>query len=195
MAILRVVKYGDKVLRTPTKEVVKFSSKIRKLVDDLLDTMYAQNGVGLAAPQVGESYRICVIDTSTGNEPLNPIVLINPKIVKRSGAIISREGCLSFPDAFIEVKRYKDIVVRAKDMRGKPFTIEATGGSLLARAIQHECDHLDGVLFIDHSVDVSQAETELEQKGLPAVDTKYLLDESELEKIIAEEQQSVPAEE
>ncbi len=83
MSIRKVVKYGENVLRTPAKEVHKVSQKIKVLVEDMLDTMYSQNGVGLAAPQIGESYRVFVIDVSTGNEPLNPIVFINPKIIKK----------------------------------------------------------------------------------------------------------------
>ncbi len=184
MAIRKVVQYGDKVLRTPTKEVHKISSKIQKLIDDLMDTMYAQNGVGLAAPQVGESYRIFVIDTSTGDEPLNPIVFVNPKIIKKSGATLSYEGCLSFPEAYTNVKRYAEVIVRAKDEKGRPFTIEAKDGSLLARAIQHEMDHLDGILFIDHSMNRFETNQELANKGLPPVDPEYLLDEAELEELL-----------
>ena len=184
MAIRKVVQYGDKVLRTPTKEVHKISSKIQKLIDDLMDTMYAQNGVGLAAPQVGESYRIFVIDTSTGDEPLNPIVFVNPKIIKKSGATLSYEGCLSFPEAYTNVKRYAEVIVRAKDEKGRPFTIEAKDGSLLARAIQHEMDHLDGILFIDYSMNRFETNQELANKGLPPVDPEYLLDEAELEELL-----------
>jgi len=184
MAIRKVVQYGDKVLRTPTKEVHKISSKIQKLIDDLMDTMYAQNGVGLAAPQVGESYRIFVIDTSTGDEPLNPIVFVNPKIIKKTGVTVSYEGCLSFPEAYTNVKRYAEVIVRAKDEKGRPFTIEAKDGSLLARAIQHEMDHLDGILFIDHSMNRFETNQELANKGLPPVDPEYLLDEAELEELL-----------
>ena len=99
MSIKKIVKYGDETLRRKSKEVSKVSKKIQTLVHDLLDTMYAQNGVGLAAPQIGENLRVFVIDVSTGNEPLNPMVFINPKIIKKSGACSSYEGCLSFPEA------------------------------------------------------------------------------------------------
>ena len=98
MTIKKVLKYGTPSLRQPSKEVHKVSKKIKDLVKDLLETMYAQNGVGLAAPQIGENYRIFVIDVSSGDEPLNPMVFINPKIIKKSGAFISSEGCLSFPE-------------------------------------------------------------------------------------------------
>lgn len=184
MAILKVIRYGDKILRTPAKEVHKISSKIQKLIDDLLDTMYDQNGVGLAAPQVGESYRVFVIDTSTGDEPLNPIVFVNPKIVKKTGAVRSKEGCLSFPDAYTEVRRYSDVIVRAKDEKGRPFSIEAKDGTLLCRAIQHEMDHLDGILFIDHAINRFLANDELAAKGLNPIDPEYLLEEEELDKLI-----------
>jgi len=181
MAVLKVVKYGDKVLRTPAKEVHKISKKVQKLVKDMLDTMYAQNGVGLAAPQVGESLRIFVIDTSSGDEPLNPIVFINPKIIKKSGAINSYEGCLSFPDAYINVRRYANVTVKALNENGRPFVMEANDGSLLARAIQHEFDHLEGVLYIDHSRNRFETDQVLNQSGLPPVQPEYLLDEQELE--------------
>ena len=150
MSIRKVVKYGDPILREQTKEVHKVSQKIKVLVDDMLDTMYAQNGVGLAAPQVGESYRIFVVDVSTGEEPLNPIVFINPKIIKKTGACISKEGCLSFPEAFTEVRRYANVMVKALDRNGRAFVLEAKDGTLLARCIQHEFDHLNGIMFYDH---------------------------------------------
>ena len=111
MAIRKVLKYGEPSLREPSKEVHKVSRKISDLVRDLLDTMYAQNGVGLAAPQIGENVRVFVIDVATGNEPLNPIVFINPKIIKKSGAIESNEGCLSFPEAYTNVRRYKNVMM------------------------------------------------------------------------------------
>ena len=180
MSIRKVVRYGEKVLRTPAKEVHKVSQKIKVLVEDMLDTMYAQNGVGLAAPQVGESYRVFVIDVSTGNEPLNPIVFINPKIIKKSGACISHEGCLSFPEAFTDVKRYANIMVKALDRNGRSFVLEAKDGTLLARAIQHEFDHLDGVLFIDHVINRFEADEVLKKPNLPPLEVEKLLDEPEL---------------
>ena len=143
MSIKKVVKYGEPSLRGKAKEVHKVSQKVKVLVQDLLDTMYEQNGVGLAAPQIGEDYRVFVIDVSTGDEPLNPIVFINPKIIKKSGAVISHEGCLSFPEAFTDVRRYANVMVKALDRNGRSFVMEAKDGTLLARAIQHEFDHLD----------------------------------------------------
>ena len=181
MSIRKVVKYGTPSLREPSKEVHKVSQKIKVLVDDLLDTMYAQNGVGLAAPQIGENLRVFVIDVSTGNEPLNPMVFINPKIIKKSGAVISREGCLSFPEAFTDVKRYANVMVKATDRHGRPFVLEAKDGTLLARCIQHEFDHLNGVLFIDHVINRFDAEAELEKNNLPPLEVDKILDEPDLE--------------
>ena len=182
MAIKKVLKYGEKSLREPSKEVHKVSRKITDLVNDLLDTMYAQNGVGLAAPQIGVNYRVFVIDVSTGNEPLNPMVFINPKIIKKSGAVISNEGCLSFPEAYTDVRRYKNVMVKALDAHGRAFTLEAKDGCLLARAIQHEFDHLDGVLFIDHCINRFETENVLQKFNLPPIEPDKLLEEPELEK-------------
>ena len=184
MAVRKIVKYGTESLRQPSKEVHKVSQKVKNLVQDLIDTMYSQNGVGLAAPQIGENVRIFVIDVSANDEPLNPIVFINPKIIKKSGACISHEGCLSFPEAYSNVRRYSYVKVKALDIKGRPFIIEAKEGSLLARAIQHEFDHLDGILFIDHSRNRFETDKILTDKGLAPIDPKYLLEEKELEEEI-----------
>lgn len=181
MAIRKVLHYGEPSLREVSKEVHKVSKKISDLVRDLLDTMYAQNGVGLAAPQIGENVRVFVIDCSTNNEPLTPIVFINPKIIKKSGAIKSNEGCLSFPEAYTDVRRYKNIMVKALNEHGKPFVIEAKDGTLLARAIQHENDHLDGILFIDHCINRFETENILKKHNLPNLDPDKLVEEKELE--------------
>ncbi len=186
MAIKKIVKYGEATLRQPSKEVHKVSQKVKNLVQDMLDTMYSQNGVGLAAPQIGENVRIFVIDVSTGNEPLNPMVFINPKIIKKSGACISHEGCLSFPEAYTDVKRYENVMVKALDTNGRSFVMEAKDGSLLARAIQHEFDHLDGILFVDHSINRFEAEEVLKKYNLPSLEVDKLLDEPELTEKINE---------
>ena len=184
MAILKIVKYGDEVLRRKSKEISKISKKIKILAEDMLDTMYANDGVGLAAPQVGQNLRMFVIDVSSGDEPLNPMIFINPKIIKKSGAINSNEGCLSFPKAYTDVRRYANVMVKAQDLNGKPFVIEAKDGTLLARALQHEFDHLDGILFIDHSRNIFDTITVLEKNGLPSIEQDKILDEPELEEMI-----------
>lgn len=199
MSVRKVLKYGDPFLRGATKEVHKVSKKIQELVRDLLDTMYQQNGVGLAAPQIGESYRVFVIDVSTSNEPLNPIVFINPKIIKKSGAVISHEGCLSFPKAFTDVKRYANVTVRAMDRKGRSFTLEVKDGTLLARAIQHEYDHLDGVLFVDHAINRFEAEDVLSENELPPLEPEKMIDEPELteeiEKLLEAKEDEVESDE
>ncbi|MFA6990035.1 MAG: peptide deformylase, partial [Candidatus Gastranaerophilaceae bacterium] len=151
MAVLKVLAYGNEILRTPSKEVHKISKKIHNLVQDMSDTMYAYNGVGLAAPQVGENLRIFVIDVSPENGPKDPIVFINPKIIKKSGAMISTEGCLSFPESYMDVRRYSSVTVKALGINNKPFVMKSTGNTILTKVLQHEFDHLDGILFIDHT--------------------------------------------
>lgn len=186
MSIRKILHYGEPSLREPSKEVHKVSKKITELVQDLLDTMYAKNGVGLAAPQIGENVRVFVIDVSTNKEPLNPMVFINPKIIKKSGAIKSNEGCLSFPEAYTDVRRYKNVMVKALNEHGKSFVLEAKDGSLLARAIQHENDHLDGVLFIDHCINRFETESILKKHNLPNLDVDKLVDEENLKKELGE---------
>lgn len=190
MTVRKVVKYGVPSLREKSKEVHKISKKIQILVDDLYDTLYATNGVGLAAPQIGENYRIFVIDVGTDPKTMNPITFINPKIIKKEGAVNSYEGCLSFPEAYTNVRRYKYVKVKALDIKGKPFVMEAGEGSLLARCIQHENDHLDGILFIDHCRNRFEANKALAEKGLPAVDEAKLIDEPELEEEIQKNPQT-----
>ena len=185
MSVKKIVKYGDDFLRQPTKEVHKISRKVQDLIHDLLDTMYAANGVGLAAPQIGSNLRVFVIDVSMNDEPLNPIVFINPKIIKKSGAVISHEGCLSFPEAYTDVRRYKDVMVKALDRYGRPFVLEAKDGTLLARAIQHEFDHLEGILFVDHARNRFETDKILMEHNLPPIDADKLLNESELEELIS----------
>ncbi|MBQ8848645.1 MAG: peptide deformylase [Candidatus Gastranaerophilales bacterium] len=181
MSILKIVQYGDPILREKSKEVIKISKKIKTLINDMLETMYHSNGVGLAAPQVGESLRIFVIDVSDPSGPIDPMVFVNPKIIKKSGAINSYEGCLSFPKAYTVVRRYKNVMVKALDINGRPFVIEAKDGELLARAIQHEFDHLEGHMFIDHCRNKFVANEVLAKYNLPSVQEEYLLEEKELE--------------
>lgn len=190
MSVRKIVQYGTPSLREPSKEVHKVSSKIKALIKDMLDTMYVNNGVGLAAPQIGENLRIFVIDVSTGDEPLNPIVFINPKIIKKSGAMCGDEGCLSFPAAYTQVKRYKKVTVKALDRNGRPFMLEAEG-DLLAKAIQHEYDHLDGILFIDHATNRFAADEELAKHKLPPVEVDKMIDEPELDEELKKESEVI----
>ncbi|HNX75843.1 MAG TPA: peptide deformylase [Candidatus Rifleibacterium sp.] len=138
----RILHYGEEPLREPSKPVTEITEDIHRLVDDMFETMYASKGVGLAAPQVGVNVRLAIIDIGE-----DPLILINPQIIKHSGKETCDEGCLSFPGLTEKVERATKLVAEATDLDGSVFEIEAEG--LLARAIQHELDHLDGVLFID----------------------------------------------
>ncbi len=194
MSILKIIEYGNPILREKSKEVTKISKKIKTLITDMLDTMYHANGVGLAAPQVGENLRIFVIDVSDPSGPINPLVFVNPKIIKKSGAISSYEGCLSFPKAYTTVRRYANVMVKALDINGRPFIKEAKDGELLARAIQHEFDHLDGNLFIDHCRNRFEADNVLKKYNLSPVEVDRLIDEPELEEAILLWEKEHPAE-
>lgn len=139
--------YGNAVLRRKAQPVKQFDESLKKFVDDMLETMVEKDGVGLAAPQIGKSVRVAVIDTSGGEE--DPCVLINPEITWLSDEIEEYdEGCLSIPDIRLNVKRPARCSVRAFDASGKEYRIEQAEG-LLARALQHEIDHLEGILFVD----------------------------------------------
>jgi peptide deformylase len=142
MAIKKIVLHPDPVLETACEEVKVFDKKLVKLIRDMFDTMYEAEGVGLAAPQIGISKRIAVVDTG---DDLGPIVLINPVLSEFQGSQTGPEGCLSFPGLFGDVERADKITVNAVDQKGRPFTLKAEG--FTARAIQHEVDHLNGVLF------------------------------------------------
>jgi len=147
MAVLEIKKYPAKVLKEKTAPVLEINRDIERLIDDMIETMYAAKGVGLAANQVGVSKRLCVIDISVADEKTPLIALINPEIIERKGAVEVEEGCLSIPEYRAKVKRAGEVLVRGLDRKGK--IIEIAGGDLLARALQHEIDHLDGLLFID----------------------------------------------
>ncbi len=144
--IRKVVTYGNPVLRQRAKEVDVFDKALRALADDMLVSMYAENGIGLAAPQVGHSIRMMVIDTRDSEQ--KSLVLINPVIQLGAEKVISEEGCLSFPGIIFEVERSQEIEVNAQDLEGKPMHFMAK--DLLARVVQHELDHLNGILFIDY---------------------------------------------
>ncbi|WP_078547224.1 peptide deformylase [Litchfieldia alkalitelluris] len=142
MAILPIVEYPAEVLEKPCERVTQFDSSLNKLLNSMYDTMLEADGVGLAAPQIGISKRIAIVDIGDKNGRID---FINPTIIESNGEQTGPEGCLSFPDLFGEVKRSDSIKVRAQNRRGKTFVLEAEG--FLARAIQHEIDHLDGILF------------------------------------------------
>ena len=184
VSILKILEYGDPVLRQPTESVHKVSAKVKKLVGDMFDTMYSNNGVGLAAPQIGVLKKIFVLDCSTEENVMPQMVFINPTIVKKWGAIYSKEGCLSFPGVYTEVKRYENIVVRYMDLDGKRRELKVEGGGLLCRAIQHEMDHLNGVLFVDHVVDRFTTDELLKEHNLPPIEPDSILEEPDLDKIL-----------
>ncbi|MCW5963082.1 MAG: peptide deformylase [Bryobacterales bacterium] len=147
--LYKVVKYGDPVLETPAEPVEDFGSdELRQLVEDMFETMYANKGVGLAAPQIGISKRLAVVDTSGGEDPELRRVLINPEISYREGRVVDEEGCLSIPGFRENVSRAQAVVVKSKDIYGNDVDVPAE--DLMARAFQHEIDHLNGILFLRH---------------------------------------------
>ena len=146
--IYPIVKYGDPVLEKATAPITEFDDKLKKLVDDMFESMYEAHGVGLAAPQIGLSLHLAVIDVMFKEDPNAKIVLCNPQIIKTEGRQTSSEGCLSIPEFRENVTRPKYVTVRAQDVNGKWF--EKTGEDLLARAFLHETDHLNGKLYITH---------------------------------------------
>jgi peptide deformylase len=146
--IYPIVKYGNMVLETEAKPVEKFDAALKKLVDDMFESMYAAQGVGLAAPQIGISLKLAVIDVTFKEDPAAKIVLVNPQIIKVEGKQAGQEGCLSLPEFREQVSRGKKVTIRAQDADGNWF--EKTGEGLLARAFQHEIDHLHGKLYISH---------------------------------------------
>jgi peptide deformylase len=146
--IYPIVKYGQEVLEKPAAPVTQFDGNLEKLVADMFDTMYAASGVGLAAPQIGISLNLSVIDVSCGKDPKAKLVLANPQIIATEGEQVEEEGCLSLPDFRAKTSRPLRATVRAQDLNGKEFTLSGEG--LLARAFCHETDHLGGKLFISH---------------------------------------------
>lgn len=150
MALLEIKTAGDPVLKKICAPVEKIDKRLRKLLDDMAETMYASDGVGIAAPQVGESIRIAVVDVDKKNR----YDLINPVITFREGSVIDNEGCLSCPDLFGDVERAEKIRVEYTNRFGKKKSLEAEG--LLSRCIQHELDHLDGQLFIDIAKNITK---------------------------------------
>lgn len=151
MAVLPLKYIGDSVLRRKADKVDRVDKSVARLLDDMVETMYAANGVGLAAPQIGVSKRIFVADTGEG-----PIRLVNPRLVDYKGRATGTEGCLSIPGIFGQVARHREVVVKGWDEHGDPVVLEA--GGLLAVVFQHEMDHLDGQLFTDLAQELVDAE-------------------------------------
>ena len=146
--IHEVVKYPDTVLTIPAEKVTEFTPELAEFVEEMFETMYAAQGIGLAAPQIAISKQITVIDVSFKERPEDRLTLINPEIIDREGKQVEEEGCLSLPDIREKVSRAGWVKVRAQNVKGEFFEVE--GEELLARALQHEIDHLHGILFIDH---------------------------------------------
>ena len=142
-----IVRYGEPGLQQPAQPVTTFDAELDRLIDDMVETMYAAPGIGLAAPQIGVPKRLCVIDLHGGKNPADLLILINPEFVQRDGMQLEDEGCLSVPGFTATVPRPAKAVVKALDRTGQTRIIEASG--LLARAFQHEIDHLEGRLFLD----------------------------------------------
>ncbi len=159
MAIRNLRYEKDEILRKKSREVEGIDDKIQILIDDMIDTMYKYNGVGLSAVQVGILKRVVVIDIDDGN---GVITLINPKIIKTKGEQEVEEGCLSFPNQYAKMIRPKEVVVEALDRSGKKITIKSK--DLLAQAIAHECDHLDGIVFVDKMIPGTLEHVEPEKK-------------------------------
>jgi peptide deformylase len=146
--IYPIVKFGDPVLEKPAEAITTFDDDLKKLIEDMFESMYAARGVGLAAPQIGISKRIAVVDITFKEDPDAKLVLINPEIIRKEGKQRGSEGCLSLPEFREDVTRAQKVTVRAQDAGGKFF--EHTGEELLARAFLHETDHLNGKLYISH---------------------------------------------
>jgi peptide deformylase len=142
-----ILVYPDPFLARKAAAVTEVDDRVRTLVRDMFETMYAAEGIGLAAPQVGVGKRVIVLDVSPVDENVPPVAIVNPEIIERKGSVAGEEGCLSVPGIQGEVCRAETVVVRGLDPEGKPVHLSA--GGILSRALQHEIDHLDGILFID----------------------------------------------
>lgn len=173
MAIREILKHPHPTLRKKSKVVTEFDEKLKQLVADMADTMYDAPGAGLAAPQIGVLQRVVIMDVTSKEEENQLIVLVNPEILNGEGSQVDEEGCLSVVDYTAKVKRFEKIHVRTQNMEGKESEFEAEGW--FARVIQHELDHIDGVLFIDHLSGLKRALYKKQRK-------KQLREEKQLEK-------------
>lgn len=149
-----ILRLGDSLLSQPTRAVGPIATEVERLIDDMIETMYAAPGIGLAAPQVGESLKLFVIDLSLGRDPAGLHVMVNPEFVERDGMQLEEEGCLSIPGFMATVARPRRVVIKGLNRQGDEYTIEGTG--LLARALQHEMDHLNACLFVDRLRGISR---------------------------------------
>ncbi len=147
MALRKIVHYPEPVLKLKAQPVTEFNDELKQLAADMVETMYDAPGVGLAAPQVGESIRLIILDCSGKDEDNDLIIAVNPEIIAKTGESLDEEGCLSVPGFYASVKRYSDVTMRYQDTDGNTHERQATG--LLAVGMQHEIDHLEGVLFVD----------------------------------------------
>jgi peptide deformylase len=171
MAVLKVRKYGDPVLRKRATPVTAITPEIRRIVDDMIETMYDEVGIGLAAPQVGISLRLMVV----GNEKTSGArAIVNPVITETAGEVTAEEGCLSLPGIFAQVTRAESVTLEGQDLEGQPVSIKARG--LAARVFQHEMDHLDGVLFIDRLDPMTRdrIKRKIKKEGFPVDSHKAL---------------------
>jgi peptide deformylase len=171
MAVLKVRKYGDPVLRRRAEPVKAVTPEIRRMVDDMIETMYDEVGIGLAAPQVGISLRLMVVGHDNGREAR---AVVNPVITEQGGEVTAEEGCLSLPGIFAPVTRAEWVRLEGQDLDGQPVSIRARG--LAARVFQHEMDHLDGVLFIDRLDPMTRdrIKRRIKKEGFPAESNKAL---------------------
>ena len=170
MAIRQICKYPDPVLRKKAAPVKSVDDDLRRLVDDMVETMYAEPGVGLAAPQIGVSLRLLVTDITVGEKPDALIVLVNPTIVSTSGREIDEEGCLSIPGIRAEIPRAESVEIRGWDLEQREVSLKGRG--YLARAFQHEMDHLDGILIWDRMSKLQREVLKNEWKRLQRDDVK-----------------------
>ena len=171
MAVLKVRKYGDPVLRRRATPVAEITPEIRRMIDDMIETMYDEVGIGLAAPQVGISLRLMVV----GHEKtMTARVIVNPVIAEQGGEVTAEEGCLSLPGIFAPVTRAEWVRLEGQDLEGQPLSIKARG--LTARVFQHEMDHLDGVLFIDRldAMTRDRIKRRIKKEGFPVESNKAL---------------------
>jgi len=168
---LKVHQLGDRVLRQPAKRINKINDEIRQIAVQMLQTMYSEDGIGLAAPQVGINKQLIVIDIELKDQSKPPLILINPEIKSTSGAIVTgEEGCLSIPEVFLDVRRPDRVTIAYRDEEGKPQLLATEG--LLARVIQHEMDHLNGVLFVDRAHNISELNKLLPKFGFEVKDVE-----------------------